>query len=410
MPVWHEALKAARKRDDFVMIGITQEQHPDRCRLYAQWQGIDWPILWDPFNLTDSYAVPIFLGVDEIGFVREQFHARKGQEAFAAFLDTMYPANQVPPAGVPPTLQAQTKEAAQGRGSALARMLWGGHEVYDEAIEAFTARAVEGDATARDSFELGVALRLRYDSLAFRPADFQDSLASWTQALTMQPRQYIWRRRIQQWGPVLDKPYPFYGWVAEARKAIEDRGEKLHPVAVGLTSSELARKSNEMPPVGVRGVNPDPEGKIEADPGALVHIESAAALHTGIAGGRARIPAGTARIHVALRPDVKRDVHYSNEAGPVQVWVEVPEEWRIDRNLFTVAGPPNTESSSDVRRFDFEVVPPLGPPPVGVKLKAFALYYVCDGEDGLCVYRRQDFEIPIPLPALGGPPDTDEGR
>ena len=67
------------------MLGITQEQHPARCRLFAQWHGIDWPILWDPFNLTGSEAVPRFTLVDEHGVVRV---ARARPDDLDAFLAT----------------------------------------------------------------------------------------------------------------------------------------------------------------------------------------------------------------------------------------------------------------------------------------------------------------------------------
>ena len=59
-----------RESGDLVVIGITQEQHPDRCQLYAQWQQLEWPILWDPFNLTESYAVPLAMSIDENGVIR----------------------------------------------------------------------------------------------------------------------------------------------------------------------------------------------------------------------------------------------------------------------------------------------------------------------------------------------------
>ena len=57
-PVWHELTAPLRASGELVLVGITEEQHPDRCALFAQWQGFDWPILWDPFNLTRSAAVP----------------------------------------------------------------------------------------------------------------------------------------------------------------------------------------------------------------------------------------------------------------------------------------------------------------------------------------------------------------
>ena len=77
-------------------------------------------------------------------------------------------------------------------------------------------------------FRLGVAQRFQFDSSGgARTEDFQQAAEAWTRALASNPNQYIWRRRIQQYGPGLDKPYPFYDWVTQARDAIEARGEAL---------------------------------------------------------------------------------------------------------------------------------------------------------------------------------------
>ena len=72
MPVWHEKTAAWRKSGKLTVVGITQEQHAARCRLFAQWHGIDWPILWDPFNRTGSKVVPRFTLIDENGVVRSR--------------------------------------------------------------------------------------------------------------------------------------------------------------------------------------------------------------------------------------------------------------------------------------------------------------------------------------------------
>ena len=64
MPVWHDAMKSARKNGQVVMLGVIQEQHPERCRLYAQWQQLDWPIVSDPINQLDLAGVPIVVEID----------------------------------------------------------------------------------------------------------------------------------------------------------------------------------------------------------------------------------------------------------------------------------------------------------------------------------------------------------
>ena len=67
MPVWHEATKQLVEDGKLVVLGVVQEQHPDRCRLFAQWKGIDWPILHDVLNLVGPDAVPIYIAIDEHG-------------------------------------------------------------------------------------------------------------------------------------------------------------------------------------------------------------------------------------------------------------------------------------------------------------------------------------------------------
>ncbi len=408
MPVWHEATREARERGDFVLVGITEEQHPDRCRLFAQWQGFEWPILWDPFNLTGSTVVPILLAVDEHGVVRKRLQARRDQAWFLEeFLGTTYPAPAAVPEQEPPTARELLATDGTGIDRAMAALLWGEASEIDASVARLAQRTDEEGAGPVDSFRLGVALRLRYDSPRFRPSDFQDSLDAWSRALGADPNQYIWRRRIQQWGPVLDKPYPFYDWVARAREALVERGETPCAVRVALTGAELAQPSNERPTKSGAEENPAPRRRIERDREGWVAIESAAALHTG--SRRVRVTPGTARIHVALRPNASRDVHWTNDAGPALVWVAVPAGWRIRHNLHTLS-PPGTETSKEVRRLDFEVVPPAGRAAKPAALKAYALYYVCAGEDGACVYRRQDFDIVVPAPEPVGERGGDGGR
>ena len=70
MPVWHKATRQWVADGKLTVLGITQEQHPDRCQLFSQWQQFDWPIAWDPINWLESAAVPIIVAIDEHGIVR----------------------------------------------------------------------------------------------------------------------------------------------------------------------------------------------------------------------------------------------------------------------------------------------------------------------------------------------------
>ena len=57
----------------------------------------------------------------------------------------------------------------------------------------------------------------------------------------MDPSNYIWRRRLQQYGPRLDKPYPFYDWIETARRELKARGIEPHPLRARLTGAEIAQ-------------------------------------------------------------------------------------------------------------------------------------------------------------------------
>lgn len=69
MPVWYEQTREARDAGELILLGRIQEQHPDRCRLFAQWKQFDWPILHDPINLLNLGAVSMFAAIDEDGVV-----------------------------------------------------------------------------------------------------------------------------------------------------------------------------------------------------------------------------------------------------------------------------------------------------------------------------------------------------
>ena len=66
------------------------------------------------------------------------------------------------------------------------------------------------------------------------------AIDAWTKALSLNTDQYIWRRRIQQYGPRLEKPYDFYSWVKQARKEIEERREKPVKLVFEPMGTEIA--------------------------------------------------------------------------------------------------------------------------------------------------------------------------
>ncbi len=372
------------------MLGIVQEQHPDRARLFMQWRRMDWPILVDSLNLLGVSVVPVTVAIDEHGIVRLVNPRRETIEE--AFLDRTF---EPPPETAAPAGEARTAPGdppgrwapvAAWRRHARDLFLWGGPEAIGPAVEAFE-RGASGAPDAAATFRLGVAYRARYDSPAREPGDFRRAVEHWERALAADPNQYIWRRRIQQYGPRLDKPYPFYDWIPEARAAVLARGESPVLLAVEPGGAEFAEPIKTFSADTRPATEPDPTGRIYRDRGEFVEIEA-------LAVPRAIAPGAATRAHLVMRPNLDRRAHWNNEAEDLLVWVNPPEGWDVDERPVTVPLPPALVSQ-ETRRVEFELRSPADASPGRVTVPAYALYYVCEDVDGTCLYRRQDVTLEV---------------
>jgi hypothetical protein len=376
-----------------VVLGVTQEQHADRCQLFAQWQRFDWPILHDPINLLEAPAVPIIVAIDEHGIVRA---VRPRPETFAAeFVDKTF-ADDAPPdaprsAGPPdPTalrLQAEANpDAGAWRAVGDALTIWGGEERTHQAIDAYD-RALKLDPADKNSwFRLGVAHRMRHESVGRRPGDFQAAINAWGRALDLDPNQYIWRRRIEQYGPRLTKPYAFYDWVLQAKAEISRRGDTPVALTVEPYGSELAGRVRDVVAEASAPAEPDPKGQIHRDDERLIEAEVV------VVPARIR-PDQAARVHVTFRPGVAHKSHWNNESTPLRVWVVGAEGWTVASRL--LEAPQGDQPESDeIRRIDFEVKAP-STAQGRVRLAAYSLYNTCEQAGGRCLFLRQDLSVEL---------------
>ena len=397
MPVWHAKTRELVRQGKLVLLGVTQEQHPNRCRLFAQWQQFDWPILHDPINVLRTRAVPIVVAVDERGIVRA---VRPDADSFEAdFVNKQFTSEAADSSPPPPLVersdlvalerrarQAASSEAWRDLGDAL--VLWSGVRRVDDAIGAYqeATKLDPGDGLAQ--FRLGVCYRMRYETPSRHPDDFQSAVDRWSAARLVDPNQYIWRRRIEQYGPRLTKPYPFYDWVTTAVAEIAARGEQPVPLVVEPTGAEIAHPERSFADDQRKVKPPDPEGRIYRDTDGLIH--------TDVAVVPPRIkPGDSARVHVTMRPNAQLRAHWNNEAQPLVFWIDAPAGWQIERRLLTAPQPDEPETT-EPRHLEFEVhAPPGADGPA--KFAAYALYYVCEEAGGTCRYLRQDVPIVVEI-------------
>ena len=393
MPVWHEATRGWVNQGRLVLLGVTQEQHADRCRLFAQWRRFDWPILHDPINLLEAPAVPIVVAIDEHGIVRA---VRPRPETLEAdFLDKTFADNAPPDAPRSPgpadasALRRQTEAnptAAAWRALGDALTIWDGAEQSDRAIDAYT-RALALDPSDKNAlFRLGVAHRMRHESARRRPGDFQAAIDAWGRALELDPNRYIWRRRIEQYGPRLAKPYAFYDWVAQARAEIARRGETPVPLTEEPYGSELAGPVRDVLAATSGPTEPDPNGRIHRDEQRLIEAEVV------VVPRRVR-PGQAARVHVTFRPSAARKTRWNNESTPLRVWIVGAEGWTSSSRLLEVPQPDQPESV-EVRRLEFEVKAP-STAEGKTRLAAYALYNTCEEAGGRCLFLRQDLTAEV---------------
>ncbi len=333
---------------------------------------MDIPILVDSLNRTGVSAVPLLWAIDESGVVRK---TRPDVKWFRqTFAKTDYPETNSDSAAAHAESAADTNV-----GHFLARD-------WDAAINGLKAELDADPSNATTWFHWACSCRARYDYDRGDVADFQNAVKGWSQALKLAPNNYIYRRRVQQYGPNMKKPYPFYNWVEQARKDIRARGEEPHKLIAEPRGAELATPLRSFV-TGTSSIEePDPANQITRD-SSFVHARTVVSPYPAIAGE-------SVRISVLLKPDTKQDVHWTNDAGTATLVVRAVD-LKVDQPIQQSAVPDETATSEEVRQFDFEVLLPKSDVPE--KLTAYVVYYVCSGAEGECVYRRQDVEILLPL-------------
>ena len=328
-------------------------------------------LLVDSLNALDVKAVPIVLLVDSSGVIRRRNPSVKEVRDFLEMSPT---SNE----GEVEETKVPGQEWLQGDRAVLTGRL-------NAAIRYYQRELVQDAENARLHFRLGVAYRMKYDSPQGVSEDFGIAVRHWQRALQLDPNQYIWRRRIQQYGPVLDKPYPFYHWVREARAAIRARGETPVRLFVEPQGAELVGPRGETR-VSDETVNqPDPEGRIHRDDGSAVRIQATLVPSTDV-------KQRGMRLHLFFELDATQGYAWNNEAEPVRVWLDAQNDLQLSAQLIELPLP-SMAVSDERREVDVDIRWTKSEAPTSVT--GYVLYNVCEKKDGRCLLRRQDLEIPL---------------
>ena len=369
MPGWYEKLKSELDRGDIQAIGLIQEQHPRRTELFNQWKELEMTMLVDPLNTLDVSAVPIVLLIDEVGVIR---YRKPSLAQVKTFLSSDEPATETTsPRVAGSEWTAGDLAALQGQ--------------FNKAIAFYSSMLEANPDNARLNFRLGVVYRMKFDSPQGTAADFVTAVQHWKRALELDPNQYIWRRRIQQYGPILDKPYPFYNWVSRARAEIVARGDQPIRLRVEPQGAELAGPRSPLHVDAVTNESPDAGGKILRDDEGAIHVESTVVPATN--------PKQRAlRVHMMLEPHPANGFAWNNEADPVRIWFDAPDGLELSTALVSLPLPPEA-TSRERRSADIEIRWDGAAPPK--QLVGYVLYHVCEKDSGVCLYRRQDVKISL---------------
>jgi len=385
VPVWHETVKEWVSQGKLQIIGVIQEQHPERCELFRQWQAFDWPILHDPINVLNTTAVPIFVAIDQHGIVRS---VRPDSGRFAEdFINRDFSddaSNNSKPLTPPRQVNDRPDTDARTQGDVLA--LWHSPEKIDAAISAYRQALQTSPDDDRSHFRLGVCLMRRFESQKRRVGDFGAAIASWETALAGNPNQYTWRRRIQQYGPRLDKPYPFYDWVDQAQHDIRARGDTPIELPQPPLGAEIAAPTDRFATAKDNAVNPDPAGKIFRDTERLVQISVTTVPSQPK-------PGSTVAVHIHFVPNPVTRTFWNNESEPLRLWINQSDDVTLNQHFIKGVNRPSAETD-EVRRLEFEVrIPEEATLPI--RINGYALYYVCEDVRGVCQFLRQDISFSL---------------
>jgi hypothetical protein len=95
---------------------------------------------------------------------------------------------------------------------------------------------------------------------------------------------------------------------------------------------------------------------------------------------------------------VSRQAHWNNESTPLRVWLRLPAGWMAEQQMLELPQLP-TATLDEVRESSTELRVPADTAAGPLDLTGYALYNVCEGATGSCLFRRQDVRVRLQVAA-----------
>ena len=344
---------------------------------------MDWPVYIDSFNLLEVEAVPMTFLVNPKGVITKVSPSKKNLDSILK--NATNAINPTTSDDLEPYWSTLLKKRSFNLFCNLAS--------ERNFVELFKSIKMlkKSDYKMRHEhleFMTGVAYKMRSESPFRKLDDFSKAIDHWETALELRPNQYIWRRRIQQYGPILGKPYPFYDWVEIALKELKEKGEVPFNENFVLTESEQSILTPTQTSNKKNYKIPDPFNKLKRGNMQFVNTR-VLTIPSHPKTGR------PFRVFVQLDLKQPDSVQWNNEGAASHLYFEKSNFNKTSIHRFWT-GTKEKEYSTEQRIIDFELNYPRSGIIGGKKLPAgYIVVNLCDRLTGACFTRRIDFSIPI---------------
>jgi thiol-disulfide isomerase/thioredoxin len=410
LPVWYQKAKPLVAEGKLAVLAVAHEQHADRCRLFAQWKGIDWPILHDPLNLINVETLPLVVAVDEHGIVRST-DLQPDDLAKKFIQEEFERPDELPPPG-PAELTdtritrrvAKDSRSIKGwRDHGDALVLAGAPVQINEAIDAYRQglKQKKGDVDARTYFRLGVAHRLRHDRPEHQDGDFQAAVDAWRKAVELAPDNAVFAARLRQYAPTVGKPHAYFDWVETAVKEIITRGQTPIKLAVEPCATERGQSTETSPNKEKPKAGDGAPASPQPDKDNLVEVEKTVVRSAD------EKAVGVVEVQLTFRPDPGRAVRWDDATGGLSARIEPQEGAKVAAASVKYAPLPDPVLEN-ARTLSFDVQLPKRHGEA-VAMTVHAIYAVRQGESGppsllsrdiSVKIANTDADVPSPRPGL----------